>query len=173
MRPRAATTAWIAGLLVAALGIVAESRAIATVALTATLLLLPAAVFKDLVRGGAQTKAGVVKTVLIVSLFVCGVLVFADAQTLATGALGATIVLLFATGFVDGHPRAVWWAAVLVLSAMTADILWQLDWDPFDRSDEYESIGQFPFVLIGLPLLMAFVAAGVAVRWLWRQLTHA
>jgi hypothetical protein len=170
---RGPTIAVIAGLLLAGLGIVAESPVVATFALGMTLVLLPAAVFIDLLRGGAETRAGAVKTVLVVSLFVCGVLVFADAQTLATAALGATILLLFATGFAEGNLRAVWWAAVLVVSALTADILWQLDWDPFDRSDEYEPIAQFPFVLIGLPLLMALIAVGVAVRWLWRQLKHA
>jgi hypothetical protein len=171
MTPRGTTTAVIAGLLLAALGIVAESGVVAAVALGATLVLLPAAVLMELVRGGAPTRA--VRTVLVVSLYGCGVLVFADAQTLATAALGATILLLLATGFVEGNLRAVWWAAVLVMSALTADVLWQLDWDPFDRSDDYEPIAQFPFVLIGLPLLMAVIAAGVAVRWLWRQLKHA
>jgi hypothetical protein len=170
---RGPTIAVIAGLLLAALGIVAESQVVASIAVGATLVLLPTAVFMDLARGGAKTRARAVKALLIVSLFVCGVLVFADAQTLATGALGATILLLFATGFVEGNLRAVWWAAVLVMSALTADILWQLDWDPFDRSDEYEPIAQFPFVLLGVPLLMAFIATGVAVRWLWRQLKHA
>ena len=173
MTARAPTTAVIAGLLLAALGIVAESGVVATVALGATLVLLPAALFMALVRGGAPMRAGIVRTVLVVSLFVCGVLLFADAQTLATAALGATILLLLATGFVEGNLRAVWWAAVLVTSALTADILWLLDWDPFDRSEDYEPIAQFPFVLIGLPLLMAVIAAGVAVRWLWRQLKHA
>jgi hypothetical protein len=146
---------------------------VATFALGATLVLVPAAVFMDLLRGDPLTRAGAVKTVRVVGLFVCGVLVFADAQTLATAALGATILLLVAMGFVEGNLRAVWWAAVLVASALTADVLWQLDWDPFDRSDDYEPIAQFPFVLIGLPLLMALIAAGVAVRWLWRQLKHA
>jgi hypothetical protein len=173
MTARGTTTAVIAGLLFAALGIVAESGVVATVALGATLVLLPAAVFMELVRRGAPTRAGAVRTAVVVALFVCGVLVFADAQTLAIAALGATILLVLATGFVEGNLRAVWWAAVLVMSALTADILWLLDWDPFDRSDDYEPIAQFPFVLIGLPLLMAAIAAGVAVRWLWRQLKHA
>jgi hypothetical protein len=173
MTHRAPKTAVIAGLLLAAVGIVAESQVVATFALGATLVLLPAAVFTDLLRGGAPTRAGAVKTVLVVSLFLCGVLVLADAQTLATAALVATILLLFATGFVDGDLRAVWWAAVPVMSALTADVLWQLDWDPFDRSDDYEPIAQFPFVLVGLPLLTAIIGAGVAVRWLWRQRKHA
>jgi hypothetical protein len=59
------------------------------------------------------------------------------------------------------------------MSAFTGDALWQLDWAPFDRSDQYEPIGQFPFVVIGLPLLMALIAAGVAARRQWRRLTHA
>jgi hypothetical protein len=160
----------IAGLLLAALGLVVESPVVATLALGGTLVLLPAAVLMELVRGGAPTRAGAVKTVLVVSLFVCGALVFADAQALAIAALGATILLLVATGFVEGNLRAVLWAPVLVMSALTADILWQLDSGPFNRSDEYEATAQFPFVLIGLPLLMALIAAGVAVRWLWRQL---
>ena len=172
MTRRGPTIAVIAGLLLTALGIVAESQVVATVALGAALVLLPAAVFMELVRGSAPTRARAVRTVLVVSLFVCGVLVFADAQTLATAALGATILLLFATGFVEGNLRAVWRAAVLLMSALTADLLWQLDWDPFDRSDEYEPIAQFPFVLLGVPLLMALIAVGVAARWLWRQLKH-
>jgi type IV secretory pathway TrbD component len=48
---RGRATAVIAGLLLAAVGIVAESRVVASFALGATLVLLPAAVFMDLVRG--------------------------------------------------------------------------------------------------------------------------
>jgi hypothetical protein len=170
MMSRGPTAAVIAGLLLGALALIVESQAVSTLALGATLVLLPAAVVMELVRGGGPTRAGAVKTVLVVSLFVCGVLVFADAQTLAIAAFGATILLLVATGFLEGSVRAVWWAAVPVISALAADILWQLDWAPFDRSDQYEPIAQFPFVLIGVPLLMGLIAAGVAVRWLWRQL---
>jgi hypothetical protein len=167
---RGPTAAVIAGLLLAALALIVESQVVSTLALGGALVLLPGAVVMELVRGGAPTRAGAVKTVLVVSLFVCGVLVFADAQTLAIAAFGATILLLFATGFVEGDVRAVWWAAVLVMSAVTADILWLLDWAPFDRSDDYEGLAQFPFVLAGVPLLMGLVAAGVAARWLWRWL---
>ena len=166
-------TAFMASLLFAALGVAAESRVVGTVALGLTLVLLPAAVFTDLIRGGAATRVGVARTVQVVGLFVCGVLVFADDETLSAVAFGATMVLLFAVGFAQGRLRAVWWATVLVMSALTADALWQLDWEPFDRSDQYEPIGQFPFVVIGLPLLMALIAAGVATRRLWRRLTHA
>jgi hypothetical protein len=109
------------------------------------------------------------KSALVVGLFGCGVLVFADHQAVATIAFGATIVLLLVVGFVEGHLRAVWWAALLLASALAADILWWLDWDPFDRSDDYEPIAQFPFVLIGLPIPMALIAAGVGARWLWRH----
>jgi hypothetical protein len=112
------------------------------------------------------------KSALVVGLFGCGVLVFADHQTLATIAFGATIVLLLVVGFVEGHLRAVWWAALLLASALAADILWWLDWDPFDRSDDYEPIAQFPYVLIGLPIPMALIAAGVGARWLWRHVRH-
>jgi hypothetical protein len=170
MTARGPTAAVIAGLLLAALGLVVESQVVSAIALGAALVLVPAGVLMELLRGGAPTRAGAVKTVLVVSLFVCGVLVFADAQALAIAAFGATILLLFATGFVEGNVRAVWWAAVLVMSALTADILWLLDWAPFDRSDDYEGLAQFPFVLIGLPLPMGLIAAGVAVRWLSRQL---
>jgi hypothetical protein len=167
---RGPTAAVIAGLLLAALALIVESQVVSTLALGGMLVLLPAGVLMELVRGGAPTRSGAVKTVLVVSLFVCGVLVFADARALAIAAGGATILLLVATGLMEGNLRAVWWAAVLVLSAVTADILWQLDWAPFDRSDQYEPIAQFPFVLIGVPLLMGLIAAGVAARWLWRQL---
>jgi hypothetical protein len=164
---------WLTPLLFAAFAVAAESRVIGTVALGVTLALLPAAVYMDLVRGGAPTRVGVAKTVLVVSLFVSGVLVFADDEALSVTGVGATAVLLFATGYIEGRLRAVWWAWVLVLSAFTGDALWQLDWGPFDRSDQYEPIGQFPFVVIGLPLLMALIAAGVAARRLSRRLTHA
>ena len=166
-------TMWMTPFVFVAFAVAAESRVIGTVVLGVTLALLPAAVYTDLIRGGAPTRVGVAKTVLVVSLFVSGVFVFADDETLAAAGLGATIVLLFATGFVEGRLRAVGWAWVLVISAFTGDALWQLDWDPFDRSDQYEPIGQFPFVVIGLPLLMVLIAAGVAARRLWRRLPLA
>jgi hypothetical protein len=51
-------------------------------------------------------------------------------------------VVLFAIGFVEGRLRAVFWAAMLVASAFVADVLWQLDWEPFNRSHDYEAIPQ-------------------------------
>jgi hypothetical protein len=117
----------------------------------------------------AQRTLSGVKTAPVVGLFGCGVFVFVDNQTLATIAFGATVVLLLVVGFVEGHVRAVWWAALLLASALAADILWWLDWDPFDRSDDGEPIAQFPFVLIGLPIPMALIAAGVGARRLWRR----
>ena len=173
MRARGAKVAVLAGLVAGGVALAAESQLVTTVALGATLVLLPAALLIELVWRGNLTRAGGVKTLHVVGLFVCGVLVFADEQTLAAIAIGATVVLLFAIGYVEGHFRAVWWAAVLLMSAIAADVLWQLDWDPFDRAGEYEPTAQAPFVLIGLPLPMAVVAAGVAARWLWRQLKHA
>jgi hypothetical protein len=77
--------------------------------------------------------------------------------------------MLFSVGFVERRIRAVAWAAVLVVSAFFADCLWQIGWEPFDRSDDYEAISQTPFVLIGLPIPMAVVAAGVGAGALWRR----
>jgi uncharacterized SAM-binding protein YcdF (DUF218 family) len=97
------------------------------------------------------------------------VLVFADDLRLASAAAMATLGLLFVLGFVDGRLRAVLWALVLVASAMIADGLWWVGWAPFDRSHEYEAMAQTPFVVIVLPVLMVVVAAGVAVRAIWRR----
>ncbi len=62
------------------------------------------------------------------------------------------------------------WAAILVASAFIGDVLWQIGWEPFDRSNQYEAIPQTPFVLIGLPAPMAVVACGVAAGVLWHRL---
>ena len=173
MRTRSARIALIAALVAGGVVLVVESQVVAIIALGATLVLLPAALVIELVRRGNSTRPGGVRALHVVGMFVCGVLVFADNHALAAAALAATIVLLLAIGFAEGHLRAVWWAAVLLGSAIAADVLWHFDWDPFDRADEYESVAQAPFVLIGLPLPMAVIAAGVAGRWLWRQLKHA
>jgi hypothetical protein len=172
MRSGRAKIALLAGLVAGAVVLVAGSEIAGTVALVATLLLLPAAAFLELFqRGDLMRRMGATRA-QVAGLYVCGVLVFADDSALAAAAAVATIVLLLVTGFREGHLRAVWWAAVLLMSAITADALWLLDWDPFDRSEQYEPIGQSPFVLIGLPLPMALIAAGVAARRLWRQLHH-
>jgi len=105
-----------------------------------------------------------------VALFVAGVLVFADAGAVAGVGFVATVALLFAIGFVDGRPRALAWAAMLVASAFAADVLWQLDWEPFNRSHDYEAIPQTPFVLIGLPIPMVVIAVGLGARALWRRI---
>jgi hypothetical protein len=173
MRLRSAKVALVAGLVAGGIVLVAESAVVSIIALGATLVLLPAAVLVELVGRERSIGAGHVKAVQVVGLLVCGVLVFADKEGLATTALVVTVALLFITGFMEGHLRAIWWAAVVLISALVADVLWQLGWEPFDRSDEYEPIAQSPFVLIGLPLPMALVAAGVAARWLWRRLNHA
>jgi hypothetical protein len=102
-------------------------------------------------------------------LFVLGTLVFADAGPVAAVGFFGTVVVLFAIGFVEGRLRAVFWAAMLVASAFAADVLWQLDWEPFNRSHDYEAIPQTPFVLIGLPIPMAIVAIGVGAAALWRR----
>ncbi len=103
------------------------------------------------------------------ALFLCGVFIFADASALSIPAFAATIVLLLALGFRHGHLRAVGGAWVVLASAVVADVLWQLNWEPFNRSGEYEAIAQSPFVLIGLPVPMAIVAVGVAARALLQR----
>jgi hypothetical protein len=170
MRSRGAKSALVAGLLAGALALVAESQVAAAVALGAVLVLLSTAVLLELAQRGDSANGTGVNRIEVTALFGCGVVVFADDRVLAGAAGVATIVLLLVIGFVEGHLRAVWWAAVLLMSALTADILWQVGLDPFDRSDEYEPIPQSPFVLLGLPLPMAVVAAGVGARWMWRQL---
>jgi len=104
------------------------------------------------------------------ALLIAGVLVFADAAALAWPGFYATIAMLIVIGFVEGRLRAVAWAAILVASAFLADVLWQFDWEPFDRSEDYEAIPQTPFVLIGLPIPMAVIAIGVTARALWRRI---
>ena len=115
------------------------------------------------------TRSRRTTALLVTGVLLCGVLVFADDLALATAASIATLGLLFVLGLVDGRLRAVLWAIVLVASAMIADGLWWVGWAPFDRSDEYEAIGQTPFVVIVLPVLMVVVAAGVAVRAILRR----
>ena len=100
---------------------------------------------------------------------VVGILVFSDVGALAAAGFIATVAMLLTVGFVEGRLRAVAWAAVLVASAFVADFLWQIDWEPFNRSDDYEAIAQTPFVIIGLPIPMALIAAGVAAGVLWRR----
>lgn len=172
MTARAAKIALVAGIVAAGIALVAPSAVVGTVALGATLVMLPAAFVIEFVARGDSMAVHGVKTAPVVGLFGCGVLVFADEQTLAMTAFAATIVLLFVVGFVEGRLRAVWWAVLLLASALTADIFWWLNWNPFDRSDDWEPIAQFPFVLIGLPIPMALIAAGVGARWLWRQARH-
>jgi hypothetical protein len=106
-------------------------------------------------------------------LFLAGVLVFCDAGALAATGFVATVALLFTVGFVERRIRALAWAAIVVASAVLADLLWQIGWEPFDRSDHYEAIPQAPVVLIGLPVLMAVVAAGVGAGALWRRIRSA
>jgi hypothetical protein len=107
------------------------------------------------------------------ALFVGGVFVFADVGALAGIGMAVTVVSLFTIGFVEGRLRAVWWAAILVASALFADVLWQLDWEPFNRSDDYEALPQTPFVLIALPVPMAVIAAGIGARAIWRRTRSA
>ena len=105
-----------------------------------------------------------------VALFVSGVLLFADASGVAAIGFFATVAILIAIGFVDGRLRALSWAAMLVASAFAADVLWQLDWEPFNRSHDYEAIPQTPFVLIGLPIPMALIGLGLGAGALWRRI---
>lgn len=101
------------------------------------------------------------------ALYVAGVLVFADAQTVATAALAGVTTVLMVIGWRSGRLRATGWTLVLLLSAFTADSLWWAGFAPFDRSDEWEAIPQTPFVLIALPISMAVVALGVIARAGW------
>jgi hypothetical protein len=103
------------------------------------------------------------------ALLLAGVLIFADYIALAGVAFYGTIAILFAAGFAEGRLRAVVWALLLVAAAFVGDVLWWFNVDPFDRSEEYESLPQTPFVIIALPVPMAVVAAGVGTRWLWRR----
>ena len=103
----------------------------------------------------------------VVVLLLAGVLVFSDIAPLAWAGFYATIVMLVVIGFIEQRLRAVAWAGILVASALVADVLWQFDWEPFNRSDDYEAIPQMPFVLIGLPIPMAITGLGVGAGALW------
>jgi hypothetical protein len=105
-----------------------------------------------------------VKILLPLALLLSGVLVFADARVVSALGFFATIGLLIAIGYRDGRAWALLWAFLLVGSAVIADALWQADWEPFNRSDEYEAIPQTPFVAIGVPLPMAIIGFGVLAR---------
>ena len=74
---------------------------------------------------------------------------FCDVGAVASTGFVGTDALLFAVGFVERRLRALAWAAILVVSALVADFLWQIGWEPFDRSGDYEAVPQTPFVLIG------------------------
>lgn len=106
---------------------------------------------------------------LAVTCFVTGVFIFADSEGLAYGAFVATIALLVLIGFVEAKLRALLWAVVLVASALVADVLWLLDVEAFNRSDDYEAIAQTPFVIFGLAIPVAIVAVGVTAGALWRR----
>jgi hypothetical protein len=103
-------------------------------------------------------------------LLVAGVLVFSDVDALAVAGFTATVAMLFTVGFVERRLRAVAWAAILVASAVVADFLWHIDWEPFNRSHEYESLAQTPFMLVALPVPMAVIAFGVGTGALWRRI---
>ena len=102
-------------------------------------------------------------------LFVAGVLVFCDVAALAVVGFIATVAMLFIVGFVERRLSAIAWAAILATSAFAADFLWQIDWKPFNRSNDYEAIPQTPDVLIALPVPMAVIAVGVGTGALWRR----
>jgi hypothetical protein len=104
-----------------------------------------------------------------VVLAVAGVLIFSDVDAVAVAGFTATVAMLFAVGFVERRVRAVRWAAILVVSAFVADFLWQIDWEPFNRSDEWESLPQTSFVLIALPVPMAVIAVGVGAGAVWSR----
>ena len=105
-----------------------------------------------------------------VVLLVAGVLVFSDVGALAWVGFYATIAMLVVIGFLERRLRAVAWAGVLVASALVADVLWQFDWEPFNRSEDHEALAQTPFVLIGLPSPMAIIGLGVGAGALWRRI---
>jgi hypothetical protein len=104
-----------------------------------------------------------------VVLLVVGVLVFSDIGALAWAGFYATLLMLIVIGFIEHRLRAVAWAGLRVASALVADVLWQFDWEPFNRSDDYEAIPQTPFVFIGLPIPMAIIGLGVGAGALWRR----
>ena len=104
------------------------------------------------------------------ALLLAGVLIFCDVAAVASVGFYATIVMLVAIGFVERRLRAVAWAVVLLASALVADVLWQFDWEPFNRSEDYEAIPQTPFVFIALPIPMAIIAVGVGAGALWHRL---
>jgi hypothetical protein len=165
MRSRAAILTFVAGLVVAVAAVFLDPP-LGEVVVVAAIALVPAAVVIELARR-RQTH----KTALIAALFACGLLMFVDESSVAVAAFFATVALLLATGFTEGHIRALWWAAAFLASAIVADVLWQLDFAPFDRDDQREPLPASLFVLIGLPVPMAIIALGVGARWLWRRVS--
>src|SRR3954468_4563748 len=104
------------------------------------------------------------------ALFVAGVLIFCDVGAIAGVGFFTTVVLLFASGFLERRASALAWALMVLASAIFADVLWQLDWEPFNRSEDYEALPQSPVVLIGLPVPMAIVAIGIGAGTLWERI---
>ena len=101
---------------------------------------------------------------IAIALFVTSVLLFCDISVIARIGWAGTLALLVAIGAADGRFRAVLWAFVVVAGALVADVLWAAEFAAFDRDQEYESIPQTPFILIGVPIPMVLIAIGVGVR---------
>ena len=120
--------------------------------------------------GASEPPPATQRRLRAIVLLVAGVLVFTDTYVVAIAALLAVVVMLLAIGFIERRLRAMGWAAIVVVSAFVGDVLWQLGWEPFDRSADYESIPQTPFVLLALPIPMSVIAIGVGAGVLFHRL---
>jgi hypothetical protein len=76
----------------------------------------------------------------------------------------AAVILLVGAGYAVGAWRALLLAVAVFAGLLASDVLWQLDWAPYDRAGEREPLPATFVAVFYVPVALLLIAAGVGVR---------
>jgi hypothetical protein len=99
-----------------------------------------------------------------VAIALATLLLASDVGALVMTGVVAAVILLVAAGYAIGAWRALLLALAVFAGLLASDVLWQLDWAPYDRADEREPLPATFGIVFYVPIAPLLIAAGVGLR---------
>jgi hypothetical protein len=102
--------------------------------------------------------------VFFAAIALATLLLACDVDAVSLAGLVAGVVLLLAAGYTIGGWRALLLSLAVIVGLLASDVLWELDWAPYDRADLREPLPATFSAVFYVPVAMVLIALGVAGR---------